>query len=203
MIFLKKLLILLLILSAVILTAMIWDYQTNNRSVSAELHTVCRTDYQEEMSFTAPIFQYGNLYLMSGAARQIDNIYAGATATVTCKGNTYPGYLWRLKPTFDNISYATVSVTGVKTLPKENATAVIKGSIRRNLIFVPKECLVTDEMGQDAVFVAQDGYAMLRKVELGTLSKEGELQIVNGLFAGEKLVISPKNIRTGDRVLAP
>jgi len=200
---LKKLMVSFLILFAVILTAMIFDYQTNNRSVSAKLHTVLVSVYQEEMSFTAPILQYDNLYLMSGAARQIDNIYEGATAAVTCNGKTYQGYLWRLEPTFDNISYATVSVTGVKKLPKGNATAVIKGSIRRNLMFIPKECLTTNEMGEDAVFVVQNGYAMLRRVELGTLPKEGQQQIVNGLFPAEKLIISPQNIRTGDRVFSP
>ena len=199
--FLKKLSVVLLLVLTVLLAAMIFDYQTNNRFVSAKLYQVCVFSYQEEMSFTAPILQYNNLFLMSGATRLIDNIYEGAAATVTCNHQTYQGYLWQLEPTFDGIFYATVLVTGITRPPSEDATAVILGSIRRDLIFIPKECLVTDDNGQDAVFVVQNGYAMLRPVETGELILDGKQQIRHGIFPAETIIVSPNNIRTGDRVL--
>ena len=62
------------------------------------------------------------------------------------------------------------------------------------------ECLLTDEKGQDAVFVVQDGYAMLRNVQTGPLPKEGNVHIESGLFAAETVIISPQNIRAGDRI---
>ena len=180
---------------------MIYDYQTNNRSCSATLYTVKATAHQEKMSFSAPIKQIGNLYLMSGAVKKIENVTTGAASEVTVDGDTYQGYLWRLEPTFDGIYYATVSVTGLQNEPENFATAVIYGNIRQDFIFVPKECLFTDETGQDAVFVVQDGYAMLRRVVTGPLLQGGKKQISHGIFPQETLILSPQNIRTGDRVL--
>ena len=187
----------------VLLGISVVDYLKNNQSVSALLHTVSVTPYREQISFSAPIRQYENLYLMSGAVRKIDKVAIGDVAAVSLNDRTYEGYLWRLDPLSDGFYYATVSVTNLTAEPKENATAVISGKVHQNIIFVPKECLTIDEKGQDAVYVVQNGYAMLRNVQIGKLTEEGKTQIENGVFAKEQLIISPQNIRTGDKVLSP
>ncbi len=181
----------------------VWDFMQNDRSVTAGLHTVSVTPYREQITFSAPIRQYENLYLMSGAIKKIDKVAIGDMATVSLNDRTYEGYLWRLEPLSDGFYYATVSVTNLTAEPKENATAVISGKVHQNIIFVPKECLTIDEKGQDAVYVVQNGYAMLRNVQIGKLTEVGKTQIENGVFAKEQLIISPQNIRTGDRVFTP
>ncbi len=199
----KKLIVLGALGCLVMLGIMSWDYHQNNRSAHARLHTVSVSVYQEQMKFSAPVQQQGTLYLMSGAVRKIDNITPGAVATVSHQGNTYRGTLIRLDPAFDGIFYATVSVEGMKQRSNEDATAVILGNLRQDVMFVPTECLITDEAGQDAVFVVQNGYAALRKVQTGDVPNNGMQQILEGLFPSETIIISPQNIRTGDRILPP
>ncbi len=180
-----------------------WDYAHNNRIFYAKLHTVTLSSYQEEMRFSSPVTKHENLFLMSGSVRKIDNISVGAVATVTVGGSTYNGTLWRLEPTFDGIYYATVFIDGLKQIPKEDATAVILGNLRQNVILIPKECLTTDQAGQDAVFVVQNGYAALRRVRTADVSKNEMQQILEGVLPSETLIISPAKIRTGDRIFPP
>ncbi len=180
-----------------------WDYAHNNRISYASLHTVTLTSYQEEMRFSSPVRKQGNLFLMSGSVRKIENISVGAVATVTIGDNTYKGTLWRLEPTFDGIYYATVSVDGLQKIPKEDATAVILGNLRQNVMAIPQECLTTDQSGRDAVFVVQNGYATLRSVQTGDVLNDQTKQILEGVLPSETLIISPQKIRTGDRILSP
>ncbi len=179
---------------------MIYDYQTNNRFSAASLYRVEASSYQETVTFSAPIRKQGKAYLMRGAVKKTDGITTGAAAEISVVGDTYQGYLWRLTPALDDIYYATVFVTGLPRLPKESATAVIYGELRRDFIAVPKECLITDKTGKDAVYVVKDGYAMLRQVETGPHFADGTQQIKHGIFPSELLVVSPRNIRTGDRI---
>ncbi len=199
----KKLCFVILGIIVVFMGIAIFDYQTNHRYFSADLHTVTVDTHQEQMEFSAPILRMNSGYLMSGAVRKIDNITVGATANVSCQGNTYEGTLCRLEPTFDGIYYASVSVDKINQEPKDTATAVILGNIRQNVMFVPEECVQKDSNGQDVVFVVQNGYAMKRNVKKGTLLREGQVEILQGLFPAETIIISPENIRTGDRILSP
>ncbi len=186
--------------TVLLLTVMIYDYRTNNRFSTATLYTVESAAYQETITFSAPIQKQGNLYLMSGAVKKIEGLTAGASSRISLGDTSYWGYLWRLTPLSDGIYYATVSVTGLHQIPKEHATAVIFGELRDDFISVPKECLITDKNGQDAVYVVKDGYAMLRKVETGAQFAGGKRQIRQGIFPSEILIVSPRNIRTGDRI---
>lgn len=183
--------------------ALWWDYVHNNRTCYADLHTVTLSSYREEMKFSAPVTRQGKHFLMSGSVRKIENVSVGAVATVTVGNRTYEGILQRLEPTFDGIYYATVFVEDMKAVPEENATAVILGNLRQNVILIPKECLITDQTGQDAVFVVQNGYAALRRVRTGDVPKNEMQQILEGVLPSETLVISPAKIRTGDRILSP
>ncbi|MBP3448288.1 MAG: hypothetical protein J6K51_04655 [Clostridia bacterium] len=182
-----------------ILGAMVFDYLYNDRFHRVEFHTVSLTDLQEQCEFSAPLIQDGNLTLMTGAIRMADNITEGATAVVTVDGTRYDGYLYRLEPAFDGISIATVSVISP---PEEmgDATATFYGNYHRNLMFIPPECVISDEDGKDAIFVELNGYAVMRNVETGKTLPDKGTEILSGLFRDEKLILSPKNIRTGDRI---
>ena len=182
-----------------ILGAMVFDYLYNDRFHRVEFHTVSLSDLQEKSEFTAPLMREGNLTLMTGAVRMAENITEGATAVVTVNGRRYDGYLYRLEPAFDGISIATVSVISP---PEESgeATATLYGNYHRNLMLIPPECVIADEQGKDAVFVELNGYAVLRNVETGRKSSEEGIEILSGIFRDERLILSPKNIRMGDRI---
>lgn len=184
----------------VLLGVMLIDYAKNNRQFSARLHRVVPSAYQETMTFSAPVQHDEDGYTMQGAVRKIENITAGAAVEVSCGKQTYSGYLERLEPAFDGIYYATVKVECPS--PQKTATALIRGNVHHDVLFVPKDCVTTDENGQEVVFVVQKGYAMLRRIKTGALQKEGELEILQGVFPMEEVVISPSDIRTGDRVLS-
>ena len=182
-----------------IVFAMVFDYLYNERFHRVEFHTVSLTEIQNKMEFTAPVEYEDGLYLMKGAVKQIDNITAGATALINWDGNTMEGYLYRLEPAFEDVSYATVSVIAPKMM-EGDATAVIYGTCLSRQILVPKECIVTDSHGKDAVFLELNGYAVMRNVEVGKRYPDGQVQVLSGIFQDEKLILTPRNLRVGDRV---
>ncbi len=181
------------------LFAMVFDYLYNERVHRVEFHTVSSTDIQNQMEFTSPVMVQDGLYLMSGSVKKIDNVTEGAGAIVTWGNETLEGYLYRLEPVMDDVYLATVSVIAPKPL-EGDATAVIYGTYLANQLLIPEECITTDEKGQDVVFVNMNGYAVKRKVELGKRYPSNQIQILSGIFLEEKLIISPKNIRVGDRL---
>lgn len=195
----KKVVWFAFVCALLILGAMVFDYLYNDRFHRVEFHTVSTRDVQNITEFSAPLTHKDDLCFMTGAVRLGDNITVGAEAVVTMGQNQYEGYLYQVEPALDGISIATVSVLAPDSAAGE-ATAVIYGTWNRNLIFLPSECIVTDERGQDAVFVVLNGYAVLRNVETGRNILERGWEILSGLFADEKVIVSPENIRTGDRV---
>ena len=162
----KKTILFGLLCVVLMLCAMVFDYLYNERFHKVALHTVALTDIQNKMEFSAPITKEENLYLMKGAVKKIDNITVGANVTVSFGGETLEGYLYQLEPAMDDIYMATVSVITKKPLTGE-ATAVIYGTRELNQMLIPASCLVTDEKGEDAVFLEMNGYAVLRRVEVG------------------------------------
>lgn len=195
----KKVVWFAFVCALLILGAMVFDYLYNDRFHRVEFHTVSLTDLQEKSEFSAPLIQDGNLTLMTGAVRMAENITEGANAVVTIGNQQYDGYLYRLEPAFDGISLATVSVISPPGESGE-ATATLYGNFHRNLMFVPPECVIADQQGKDAVFVELNGYAVLRNVETGRILPDKGVEILSGVFRDEKLIISPENISTGDRI---
>ena len=182
-----------------ILGAMVFDYLYNDRFHRVEFHTVSLTDFQEKTEFSAPILQEDGIFFLTGAVTTGGGIDENSSVVITVGDTRLDGYLYHLEPAFEDVSLATVSVISP---PKDalSATATLYGQLRRDLIFVPPECVVTDERGKDAVFVEINGYAVLRNVETGKLKAGKGREILSGVFPNEKLIISPKNIRTGDRI---
>ncbi|MBQ7791880.1 MAG: hypothetical protein IJ367_00080 [Clostridia bacterium] len=182
-----------------ILGAMVFDYLYNDRFHRVQFHTVSMQDVQNISQFSAPLTREDGFCFMTGAVRLGDNITVGADVVVTVDNQQYEGYLYQVEPAFDDISIATVSVIAPVETQGE-ATATIYGTWHRNLIFLPPECIVSDERGQDAVYVALNGYAVLRNIQTGENHPDKGREILSGLFTDEKVIVSPKNIRTGDRV---
>ncbi len=195
----KKTVLFAFVCALLILGAMVFDYLYNDRFHQVRFHTVSTYDLQNKSQFSAPLIHEDNLCLMTGAVRLGDNITVGADVVVTVGESEYEGYLYRVEPAFDDISIVTVSVVAPQSAQGE-ATATIYGTWNRNLMILPSECIVTDERGQDAVFVELNGYAVLRNVETGRNIPEKGWEILSGVFKDEKVIVSPKNIRTGDRV---
>ncbi|MBQ7792293.1 MAG: hypothetical protein IJ367_02230 [Clostridia bacterium] len=195
----KKVVWFAFVCALLILGAMVFDYLYNDRFHRVEFHTVSTHDVQNITEFSAPLTHQDGLCFMTGAVRLGDNITVGADAVVTVNGQQYEGYLYQVEPALEDISMATVSVLAPVGTEGE-ATATIYGTWHRNLIFLPPECIVTDERGHDAVFVALNGYAVMRNVETGRNIPQKGWEILSGLFTDEKVIVSPKNIRTGDRV---
>lgn len=195
----KKTAFFALVCAIVILCSMVFDYLYNERIHRVQLYTVSLTDLREETGFTAPIYREGNWYLMEGAIPLQDNLAVGAEAVVTLGDERLEGYLYRLEPALDGIGYATVSVLSDHPIAGE-ATATIYGVYRQGLIYVPPECITVDAHGKDAVYVDVMGYAVCRPVEVGEQDAHRGRRILSGVFQKERLILSPKNIRTGDRI---
>lgn len=182
-----------------ILGALTFDYIYNEQTYPVMFHTAQQRDIQNKMEFSASVTAHDGLYLMTGAVYPRDNITEGAEAIVSFNGKQYEGYLYRLEPSFEEVYEATVSVltdeeiTGV-------ATAVVYGTLRRNVMVVPASCIFSDESGNDAVMVEINGYAVRRAVKTGDYRTEKECELSSGVFSGERLIISPVLLRTGDRV---
>lgn len=195
----KKVVWFSLVCALLILGAMVFDYLYNDRFHRVEFHTVSLTDFQEKTEFSAPILQENGLSFITGAVPIGRGIDENSSVVVTVGNTRLDGYLYRLEPAFEDVALATVSV--VSPPPDTlSATATLYGELRRDLIFVPPECIITDERGKDAVFVEVNGYAVLRNVETGKLKAGKGREILSGVFPNERLIISPKNIRTGDRI---
>lgn len=198
----KKTVFFALVCAFLMLSAMVFDYLYNQRFHRVEFHTASLTDIQNQMEFSAPVTYQDGLYLMTGAVRGIDNVTEGAGAVVTWGGQTLEGYLYRLEPVVDEVCRATVSVIASRPL-EGDATAVIYGTFLADQMLIPEECVVTDSKGQDAVFVEMNGYAVMRNVELGKHYPTHQVQVISGVFSEEKVIVSPQNIRAGDRILSP
>lgn len=195
----KKVVWFAFVCALIILGAMVFDYLYNDRFHRVEFHTASTREVQNVYEFSAPLVQLDNLCLMQGAVRLGDNITVGAEAIVTVGSRQLEGYLYQIEPGFDGISIATVSVLTPEPLSGE-ATATIYGTRDQGRMFLPAECMVTDERGNAAVFVEVNGYAILRTVEAEPVASGTEWEVLSGVFAKERVVLSPQRLRTGDRI---
>lgn len=182
-----------------VLGAMVFDYLYNDRFHKVQFEPVSVIDYQNKSEFSAPLVHEGDLCLMQGAVRLGDNLTVGAEAVVAVGEHRFDGYLYQVEPGFDGISLVTLSVVAPKTVQGE-ATATLYGTIHHNRMFLPPACITVNERGKDAVFVEVQGYAVLREVELGRLDARQGYEILSGVIPGERVVVAPRNLRTGDRV---
>ena len=137
--------------------------------------------------------------------RDAQDMRAGQTVNVAAEGDTatYTGRIVRLSPSFQEQSRTLVIEAEVdnrhgRLRPGSFAKAEILTNSQSSVVMVPAEAIVTFA-GIQKVYLTKDGKATEKNVVVGR--REGNLvEIVEGLNAGENVVISPGNLVSGQPV---
>lgn len=176
----------------------VFDYCNNKKEVDVTLFTIKGKDLQEHFSFFGEVKNDGNINYVQGKVTEPLGITEGAQADVYIGKKYYEGYLQTLKKSDNTVYDAYVSVISEKKL-NGSGKVTVYGDVDKNVMLVPSSCIFTDEKGNDCVMVVTQGYCVKRKVELGKIALKGKKEIKKGVFCDEKIVINPKNIKTGDK----
>lgn len=199
MIKIKNILALVSICVVLILGAFVFDYAYNQKTVSVNVYTVLPKDIQNNFNINGRIEKQGNINMLVGISKEAPNIPRGAGATITLNEKSYDGYLYEINEINNNLHEVKVSIMTKDDISGE-ATANIVGSLEKDIIVVPYSCIFTDEFGKDAIMVENQGFAVKRNVVLGKLNNENGTEILEGVCPDEKIIISPQNLKTGDKV---
>jgi RND family efflux transporter MFP subunit len=137
--------------------------------------------------------------------RQAPQVRLGQKVRLTTEGSAkiHEGEIKRLSPGLDEQSLVLRLEADVPN-PGElrpGSFARIAIVVEENVpgIVVPENAILTFA-GLEKIFVVQDGTAMERLVTTGR-RQNGRMEIVNGIQQGELVILSPGNIRTGDKVV--
>jgi RND family efflux transporter MFP subunit len=137
--------------------------------------------------------------------RDAQNIRIGMMVRVAVEGagGTHQGRVVRLSPAIDEANRTLlveteVSNTSNSLRPGAFARAEIIASASQRALMVPPTAIVTFA-GIDRVFTVQNGEAAEKRVRTGRHSEAG-VEILEGLSAGEKIVIEPGNLTDGEKV---
>ncbi len=108
-------------------------------------------------------------------------------------GRTFPAEVVRVYPQLDSIMRTRTveaSLKGeVEPMPHQFARLTLQLESVQDATVVPTEAVLETPDGQRIVFVAKDGQAMRRKVELG-IEGERSVQVLSGVEPGEQLVVT-------------
>jgi RND family efflux transporter MFP subunit len=137
--------------------------------------------------------------------REAPKIVPGQKVRVSLQGatNVYLGEIKRLSPALDEKSRmlrieADVPNPG-RLRPGAFVTADIVLNRTEQVVVVPEDAIVTFA-GMEKVFAAQSGKAVEKSITTG--QRMGNLaEVLNGLRAGENVVLEPGNLRNGQAVL--
>lgn len=136
--------------------------------------------------------------------RESRTVHAGQDVRVTVEGdaNVYLGKIMRLSPVIaeqNRVLMVEADVRNNGTLrPGSFAHAEIVTNDAKMAVTVPNNAIVTFA-GIDKVIVVQNGKALERPITTGRRSPEFT-EIVNGVNVGEKVVIDPGNLQSGQAV---
>ena len=160
------------------------------------------TDVQNNANMRGIISKIGNVYIMTGTipSYRAENLSIGSYAKVTADGKNYDGSLYELTPTYNDLFETKVSIMTSDNISGEGQASIV-GDMKKNIIIVPYSCIFTDEDGSDAIMLENRGYAVKRKVKLGRINNETGTEVVAGVFVDENLILNPKDVRIGDKVL--
>jgi RND family efflux transporter MFP subunit len=133
-------------------------------------------------------------------------IRSGMMVRVSVEGaaGTHQGRVVRLSPAIDEASRTLLVETEVSNAnnvlrPGAFARAeIIVSSSQRGLI-VPTTAIATFA-GIDRVFVVKDGVASEKRIRTGRRSDAG-VEIVEGIAAGDQVVVDPGNLADGEKVV--
>lgn len=199
MITIKNILILVSICVTLIFGALIFDYTMNQKSVQVSIYTVSTKDIQNNFNLTGKISKQGNINMLIGISKQEPDIAKGASATVLINDKKYDGFLYKVSPLSNDLYEIEISVMTQDNISGE-ATASIVGTLQKDIIIVPYSCIFTDDQGKDAVMVDTQGFAVKRNVVLGKINDENGTEVLEGICRDEKIILSPQNLKTGDKV---
>lgn len=137
--------------------------------------------------------------------REAAGIRIGRGVNVTVEGDveTYSGRLVRLSPAIQEQSRTLVVEAEVdnrqsKLRPGSFAKVEIETNSKTTAVMVPTTAIVTFA-GIQKVFLVKDGSAVERNVQIGRTEGD-QVEVADGLKAGEKVVVSPGNLVMGQKV---
>jgi len=137
--------------------------------------------------------------------REASNVKVGQSVTVKVEGDAseYAGRVVRVSPAIDEQSRslrieAEVGNERATIRPGSFATANILVAAETPAIVVPSTAVVSFA-GVEKVLTVTDGKVVEKRVELGR--REGtSVEILQGLKAGERVIVEPGNLVDGERV---
>ena len=139
--------------------------------------------------------------------REALSIRPGMMVRVTVEGaaGTYQGRVARLSPSIDEASRTLLVETEVSNTnnmlrPGAFARAEIVSSSSQRALMVPTAAVVTFA-GIDRVFTVQNGEASEKRVRTGRHTAAG-IEILEGISAGDQVVLDPGNLTDGEKVTA-
>ncbi len=196
----KKTLILIFSTALIVFSIMIFDYIFNSKETKVVLHTVKQTDIQESFSIKGKIEKSGNLNYITGKTKEPLKIKEGAQASVYIDGKYYDGYLQSLEKINSSLYNASVSVVAEEELNGEGE-AFIYGGIDNDVILIPRSCFFQDEKGDTCVMIVINDFCVKRAITPGKIKMDNYSEVSEGLFENEKIILNPKNLQTGDKVI--
>jgi multidrug efflux pump subunit AcrA (membrane-fusion protein) len=138
--------------------------------------------------------------------REARMIRIGQPVRLTVEGaaGTHEGRVARISPSFDESNRTLLVETEVSNTsgilrPGAFARAEIVVASGYRALLVPPASVVTFA-GIDRVFTVKDGKVSEKRIKTGRRSDEG-VEVVEGLSAGDQVVLSPGNIVDGERVV--
>jgi RND family efflux transporter MFP subunit len=139
--------------------------------------------------------------------RDAMQIRAGMMVRVSVEGaaGTHQGRVVRLSPAIDEASRTLLVETEVSNArnvlrPGAFARAEIVVSSIQHALLVPAASIATFA-GIDRVFVVKDGRASEKRIRTGRRTEAG-VEILEGIVAGDQVVIEPGSLTDGEKVVA-
>ncbi len=154
--------------------------------------------FAEQVSANTPLFRLSDfdplLCPIRVPERELPRLFDGQRAYLTVESwpdHQFEAQVLRISPVIDSAT-GTVKVTlqvdaRRRLRPGMFARVFLETDSRPNVLVIPRSALSLESLG-DTVYVAVDGIASRREVELGF--REGDLvEVVSGLAAGEPVVV--------------
>jgi len=136
--------------------------------------------------------------------RESKSVHSGQNVRVTVEGDTnvYVGQIMRLSPVIAEQNRILVVEADVrnngKLRPGSFAHAEIVTNESKMAVTVPNNAIVTFA-GIEKVLVVQNGKALEKPITTGRRSPD-VTEIVSGISVGEKVIVDPGNLQTGQPV---
>lgn len=148
--------------------------------------------------------------VLSLSRYDLEQVKEGQLATVETLGNVYSGTVSKINSMATEVQTTSgtssyVSATISLANPDSNIRLGIDANVdidtgkAEDVLMVPLNAVNTDVNGTYCFVVTPDNIAERREVETG-LSNESDIEIISGVSAGEKVILSSQNIVAGTRV---